>query len=33
MSSEQAADTVDFLFTHSTSADNVFRHTWSPGMS
>lgn len=31
MSSEQAAGTVDFLFAHSTSADNVFRHTWSPG--
>jgi taurine dioxygenase len=31
MSSERAADFVDFLFTHSTRADNVYRHTWAPG--
>ena len=30
ISSEQAAGTVDFLFTHSTRADNVYRHVWSP---
>jgi taurine dioxygenase len=31
ISSEQAAGTVEFLFTHSTRADNVYRHVWSPG--
>jgi taurine dioxygenase len=31
VSSEQAAGTVDFLFAHSTRADNVYRHVWSPG--
>ncbi len=31
MSGERAANTVDFLFKHSTRADNVYRHTWSPG--
>ena len=31
ISSEEAAGTVDFLFTHSTRADNVYRHVWSPG--
>jgi taurine dioxygenase len=30
-SPEQAADTVDFLFAHSTRSDNVYRHTWEPG--
>jgi taurine dioxygenase len=31
ISAEQAAGTVDFLFTHSTRADNVYRHVWWPG--
>lgn len=31
MSPEHAAETVEFLFAHSTRADNVYRHTWSPG--
>ncbi|MGA8328454.1 MAG: TauD/TfdA family dioxygenase [Mycobacterium sp.] len=31
MSSERAADFVDFLFTHSTRPDNVYRHNWAPG--
>jgi taurine dioxygenase len=31
MSSDQAAGMVEFLFAHSTRADNVHRHTWSPG--
>jgi taurine dioxygenase len=31
MSPEQAAGMVEFLFAHSTRADNVYRHTWSPG--
>jgi taurine dioxygenase len=31
MSPDQAAGMVEFLFAHSTSADNVYRHAWSPG--
>jgi taurine dioxygenase len=31
MSPRQAAGMVEFLFAHSTRADNVYRHTWSPG--
>lgn len=31
MSPEQAAETVAFLFRHSTRADNVYRHIWSEG--
>lgn len=31
MSADQAANTVGFLFTHSTRAANVYRHTWMPG--
>ena len=31
MSPDQAAGMVEFLFAHSTRADNVHRHTWSPG--
>jgi taurine dioxygenase len=26
-----ARDMIEFLFAHSTSADNTYRHTWSPG--
>jgi taurine dioxygenase len=26
-----AADTIGFLFDHSTRGDNVYRHTWAPG--
>jgi taurine dioxygenase len=31
MSRERAAGLVEFLFAHSTRADTVYRHTWSPG--
>jgi taurine dioxygenase len=31
MSAERSAETIDFLFAHSTRPDNVYRHTWSPG--
>lgn len=31
MSPELAEETVAFLFRHSTHADNVYRHEWSPG--
>jgi alpha-ketoglutarate-dependent taurine dioxygenase len=31
MSPRLAADTVSFLFDHSTRGDNVLRHSWSPG--
>jgi taurine dioxygenase len=31
MSPRQAADTVSFLFRHSTRDDNVYRHLWSHG--
>jgi taurine dioxygenase len=31
MSPQQAAGMIEFLFAHSTRADNVYRHTWSPG--
>lgn len=31
MSPRQAAETVDFLFRHSTRDDNVYRHEWSEG--
>lgn len=31
MSPESAANTVAFLFDHSTRAGNVYRHQWSPG--
>lgn len=31
MSPAQAADTVSYLFDHSTSAPNVLGHSWSPG--
>lgn len=31
MSARSAADTVSFLFHHSTRDHNVHRHTWSPG--
>jgi taurine dioxygenase len=31
MSREQAAEMVEFLFAHSTRADNIYRHTWSRG--
>ena len=27
----QAADLIEFLFTHSTKEDNILRHAWSPG--
>lgn len=31
MTTEEAADTVRFLFEHSTAEDNTYRHVWSPG--
>ena len=31
MSDAQAADTVSYLFGHSTQEHNVLRHSWSPG--
>lgn len=31
MAPELAAETVDFLFRHSTRPDNVYRHEWSEG--
>ncbi len=31
MSPEEAAETVAYLFDHSTRPDNVLRHSWSPG--
>lgn len=31
MPSSVAAETVEYLFDHSTRADNVYRHAWSPG--
>ena len=31
MSPERASGMIEFLFAHCTRADNVYRHTWSPG--
>jgi len=31
MSPHLAAETIAYLFEHSTREDNVYRHTWSPG--
>lgn len=31
MPAKRAAETIAFLFQHSTREDNVYRHTWSPG--
>jgi taurine dioxygenase len=31
MSPQLAADTVEFLFEHSTREANVYRHAWAPG--
>ncbi len=31
MSARRAAEVIAFLFHHSTSDDNVYRHTWRPG--
>ncbi|WP_375503153.1 TauD/TfdA dioxygenase family protein [uncultured Jatrophihabitans sp.] len=31
MPDDEAADLVQFLLAHSTRADNVFEHAWSPG--
>ena len=31
MSAHQAAETVGFLFDHSTRSHNVYRHDWAPG--
>ncbi len=31
MSPQLAAETVRFLFAHSTREDNVYRHRWAPG--
>ena len=31
MSPQRAAETVAFLFDHSTRGDNVYRHMWAPG--
>jgi taurine dioxygenase len=31
MSAAEAADTVAYLFAHSTRDDNVYRHSWSAG--
>jgi taurine dioxygenase len=31
MSDEEAKEMVDFLFAHSTRADNTYRHRWSHG--
>jgi taurine dioxygenase len=31
MSPQRAAETVAFLFDHSTRGDNVYRHAWAPG--
>jgi taurine dioxygenase len=31
MSTNRTAETVEFLYAHSTRPDNVYRHTWSAG--
>lgn len=31
MESAEAEDTIKFLFEHSTTEDNTYRHAWSPG--
>ncbi len=31
MSEAESRETVEYLFAHSTRADNVLRHAWSPG--
>ncbi len=31
MSADEAAETVRFLFAHSTREDNCYAHAWSPG--
>lgn len=31
MSAELTAETIAYLFEHSTRGDNVYRHAWSPG--
>lgn len=31
MDGQQSRETVDYLLTHSTGADNTYRHAWSPG--
>ncbi len=31
MSPARAAGMVEFLFSHSTRVDNIYRHTWAPG--
>ena len=31
MNSEDASATIEYLFEHSTRADNVLQHAWAPG--
>lgn len=31
MGEAEGAEMIEFLYRHSTSEDNTFRHTWSPG--
>lgn len=31
MSDEAAAETIEFLYAHSTADENLYRHSWTPG--
>jgi taurine dioxygenase len=31
MADDEARETIEFLYAHSTAEDNVHRHRWSPG--